>query len=348
MKDWIVEVIQKTAAFDPADPTTMDISPGAFGHNTLGANDGKGWPKNPVTGEPYPPQVVRRGDFARVMAEFWADGPKSETPPGHWNMIANVVADSPAFKRQLFGKGAPLDPLSWDVHVYLALNGAVHDAAIAAWGIKRQTATVRRISLVRWMGGKGQSSDPKGPSYDPDGLPIVPGLIEVITKESSAPGQRHEHLAFFVGSDRGARLARRAGRSREPSRGRRLDPRHRLDHVPAAHVRDAGVPRLHLGSQHVQPRRRRGARELTGSPYFPGGLAEYVAPKDTFLTFENGPSKEVRLQWATYFDASDQAGQSRIWGSIHIPPDDFAGRRLGHQLGLDAVALATKYFDGKP
>ena len=33
------------------------------------------------------------GDYARVLTEFWADGPKSETPPGHWNVIANEVSD---------------------------------------------------------------------------------------------------------------------------------------------------------------------------------------------------------------------------------------------------------------
>ncbi|MBV9945219.1 MAG: hypothetical protein JOZ69_00035, partial [Myxococcales bacterium] len=169
MKEWVVEVIRKTASHDPSDPATIDVSPGAFGHNALGANDGKGWGKNPVTGQPYAPEVVRLGDFSRVMAEFWADGPKSETPPGHWNVLANTVADSPGFARRLFGEGAPLDPLAWDVHVYLALNGAEHDAAIAAWDIKRRDATVRPISLVRWMGGKGQSSDPAGPSYDPGG-----------------------------------------------------------------------------------------------------------------------------------------------------------------------------------
>ncbi|MCL2448153.1 MAG: hypothetical protein FWD17_04320, partial [Polyangiaceae bacterium] len=75
-------------------------------------------------------------------------------------------------------------------------------------------------------------------------------------------------------------------------------------------------------------------------------FAEYVAPKDTFLTFERGPSTEVRLQWASYYDASDEAGQSRLWGSIHIAPDDFAGRRVGHAVGLDAVALASRYFAG--
>ncbi|MEZ6192907.1 MAG: hypothetical protein R3C45_16665 [Phycisphaerales bacterium] len=33
-----------------------------------------------------------------------------------------------------------------------------------------------------------------GPSYDPEGLPLEPGLIEVITNETTAPGGRHEHL----------------------------------------------------------------------------------------------------------------------------------------------------------
>jgi len=85
---------------------------------------------------------------------------------------------------------------------------------------------------------------------------------------------------------------------------------------------------------------------ITGSPYFPGGLAEYVAKKDAYLTFERGPSTDVHLQWASFFDASDEAGQSRLWGSIHIPPDDLVGRRVGHDVGLDAMALARKYFSG--
>ncbi len=33
----------------------IDISPGALGGNSLGANDGSGHPVNPVTGEPYQP-----------------------------------------------------------------------------------------------------------------------------------------------------------------------------------------------------------------------------------------------------------------------------------------------------
>jgi len=346
MKAWIVEVIAKTASVDPSDPRTIDVSPGAYGHNTLGANDGKGWEKNPVTGKPYVPEVVPLADFARVMAEFWADGPNSETPPGHWNTIANTVADAPGFERRLFGQGAPLDPLAWDVHVYLALNGAEHDAAIAAWDLKRRTMTVRPISLVRWMGAKGQSSDPKGPSYDPGGLPLVPGLVEVITKESSAPGQRHSALACFVG-EVAVRdwLGEPGDRANQVSGVGWVRAVEWITYQRRTFVTPA-FPAFISGHSTFSRAAAEVLAKLTGSPFFPGGLGEYVAPKDKFLTFEKGPTSEVRLQWASYFDASDEAGQSRLWGSIHIPPDDFAGRRVGHRVGLRAMELASRYFDG--
>ena len=54
----------------------------------------------------------------------------------------------------------------------------------------------------------------------------------------------------------------------------------------------------------------------------------------------------MRLQWATYYDAADQAGQSRLWGGIHVAPDDFMGRRLGNKVGLSALEHARRFFDG--
>jgi hypothetical protein len=52
-------------------------------------------------------------------------------------------------------------------------------------------------------------------------------------------------------------------------------------------------------------------------------------------------------EWATYYVASDQAGQSRLWGGIHIQADDFTGRRIGSRCGKDAWALAQQYYSGK-
>jgi hypothetical protein len=126
----VVEVIRHSSELTPDDGVTMDISPGAFGNNSLGTNDGTGHTNNPATGLPYAPNVVKRGDFVRVLAEFWADGPNSETPPGHWNVIANSVSDSTNFVKSIGGTGPVLDDLEWDVKVYFALNAAVHDAVL--------------------------------------------------------------------------------------------------------------------------------------------------------------------------------------------------------------------------
>ena len=84
---------------------------------------------------------------------------------------------------------------------------------------------------------------------------------------------------------------------------------------------------------------------FTGSPYFPGGLASYVTDAGG-LTFEHGPTTAIALEWATYYDAADQAGQSRLFGGIHIQADDFTGRKLGSQCGLAAWQLAQEYFAG--
>jgi hypothetical protein len=333
MNAYLEEVLARSSELDPSDGVTMDASPGAYGNNTLGANDGVGRALNPITNQPYAPNVLPRADFGRAMAEFWADGPNSETPPGHWNVIANLVADSPNFGFQLYGTGAPLDALAWDVHVYLALNGAVHDAAITAWDLKRRSTSVRPISLIRWMGQNGT-------------LPTIPGLIEPITDASCAPGQRHEHLALYKGQ-----IAIRAWRgdpSDRKSQVAGVDWIRAVDWMP--YQRRTFVTPAFPGFISGHSTFSRAAAEvlvtLTGSPYFPGGFAEYVLPKDQWLTFERGPSSDVHLQWATYYDASDQAGQSRIWGGIHITADDFAGRKLGSLVGTDAVTLAGKYFDG--
>jgi Na+-translocating ferredoxin:NAD+ oxidoreductase RnfD subunit len=116
----------------------------------------------------------------------------SEAPPARWNAIANAVSDAGRH-----GSGA--QRLAWDVRLYFALNGALHDAAVATWGAKRTYQSVRPISMIRELAFQGQSSDRHEPSFNPDGLPLVPGLVELITKASSAPGRRHAALAGHVG-----------------------------------------------------------------------------------------------------------------------------------------------------
>jgi hypothetical protein len=321
----------------------MDASPGALGGNALGTNDGHGHPQNPATGQPYAPNPVLRADWARALAETWADGPQSETPPGHWNLIANEASDALGDELRIGGEGQAIDRLEWDVKLYFALNGAVHDAAIAAWGLKGHYDSARPISMIRYLAARGQSSDPEGRSYDPEGLPLEPGLVELITKASSAPGERHAALRDHIGE-----IAVRGWR------GFPDDPEQQtsgvgwilaIDWVP--YQRATFVTPAFAGYVSGHSTFSRAAAEVltafTGSAYFPGGLHEVTV---TSLKHEKGPTQPVRLQWATYYDAADQAGISRLYMGIHIPVDDVEGRIAGSICGQAAWQLAERYWDG--
>ena len=344
-KQQALEVIRFSSRLTPDDPVTMDISPASLGDNPLGTNAGTGYPSNPITGQPYVPQIVKRGDFGRVLAEFWADGPTSETPPGHWNVLANYVSDNTATKR-VGGTGPVVGDLEWDVKLYLALNGAVHDAAVGCWGTKRVYDSVRPISMIRYMGGIGQSSDLGGPSYDPDGLPLETGVVEVITPASSAPGERHEALAAFLGE-----IAVYSWPGEPAIPATQYSGVHwvRAKNWVAYQRKTFVTPPFAAYTSGHSTYSRSAAEILTaftGSPYFPGGLGEFVALQNQYLVFEDGPSTDVRLQWATYYDAADQAGQSRLWGGIHIVADDFGGRMMGAAIGPMVWAKAQTYYDG--
>ena len=345
-RDAVLEVLRLSSQVDPDDGVMIDISPASNGNNPLGTDSGSGRPVNPATGEPYATNLVKRADYGRVLAEFWADGPDSETPPGHWNTIAHTVTDDPRFERRIEGMGEELDPLEWDAKLHLALNGALHDGAIAAWGSKAIYDYSRPISMIRYMATLGQSSDPAGDSYHPDGLPLEAGLVELITAASTAPGERHAHLAGREGE---VAVFAWQGNPEDPEtqytgagwiRAQLWVPYQRETFVSPAF---AAYPSGHSVFSQC------GAAVLmriTGSEYFPGGYGEFLAPAGDFLEFEFGPEEDIRLQWATYRDAADEAGLSRRYGGIHVRADDWDGRVMGATVGETAYDLARQYWDG--
>lgn len=343
-KDGFVVNVEMSSRLTPDDGVMIDISPRAMGNNPLGTNVGTGYPVNPATGQPYAPNIVPRGDFGRVVAEFWADGPNSETPPGHWNVLANEVTDTLA-ERRIGGTGPILSDLEWDVKLYLALNGAVHDAAIACWGAKGYYDYVRPISAIRYMCDHGQSSDSGLPNYHPEGIPLVPGLIEPITTESSAPGERHAELAGHVGQ-----IAVYSWPGEPEDRTTQYSGvKWILGSNWITYQLKTFITPPFAGYYSGHSTYSRSAAEImarfTGSAFFPGGMGEFVAHQNDFLNFELGPSVTVRLQWATYYDAADQAGLSRLYGGIHPPIDDFTGRIQGSMIGTRAWYRALGFFD---
>jgi len=345
-REGFMEVLRKSATLDPDDGEIIDISPASIGNSSLGDNDGKGYDVNPVTGAPYEEQLVPRGDYTRVLAEFWADGPASETPPGHWYSILHYVADHEEFEKRWEGVGEILEDQEWYVKAYLALGGAAHDAAIAAWSAKGYYDYVRPILAIRYMAEKGQSSDPDGPSYDPDGLPLEEGLVEVITEASSAPGERHEHLGDHVGK---IAVYSWAGHVEEPG----LEYAG-VDWILGGYWWPYQLPLFvtppFAGYVSGHSTFSRAAAEtlglITGSEYFPGGLGEFEIEQYGFLEFEVGPSQDLTLQWASYADAADQCSLSRIYGGIHPPADDIPGRLMGYEIGHKAFERASRFIVG--
>jgi len=323
----------------------IDISPAALGNAPVGSDIGTGHPVNPSTGLPYVSQWVPLGDYTRVLAEYWADGPESETPPGHWHKIANDVTDMSTEKR-IGGTGPVVSDLEWDVKLYFALASATHDAACAAWSLKRKYDSPRPISMIRFMSLQGQSSNPDLPSFHPEGMPLVPGLVDVVTQESLDPGGAHEGSEFEVGE---VVVFSWPGRPEDPTVERSL-PRwiRGVDWFPyqdRTFVSPA-FPGYVSGHSTFSRAAAEVLTSFTGSPYFPGGLGGFTAPAETFLRFELGPSVTVNLQWATYFDAADEAGVSRRWGGIHPRIDDLPGRMIGMQCGRMVWSLVPKYWDG--
>lgn len=326
-----------TVYHDPGPPPRHDRDPALFAQNVARVAH---WsaeldPNDPARIDPASRERTMRtagtvplGDYTRVIAEYWADGPDSETPPGHWFSLYNEhVARHPDLTRQVAGEGEPLDTVAFDVLAYLALGGAMHDAAIAAWASKAAYDYVRPISAIRFLAEQGGDDGSAA-------LPLIPGRIERV--------EQGDPLAGPGGIDIGA-IKMRGWRGPSAIADPTTDvagvgwilardwwPYQRPNFVTppfAAYV--SGHSAFSRAAAEVLER-------LTGTPHWPGGEAGFTAPANAFLVFERGPSVDVRLRWATYRDAADETGLSRIWGGIHVPVDDLAGRQMGALVGADA------------
>lgn len=347
----------------PEDATMWDISPGGIGNVPVnypediedhyqfynyfngGHVDEPGHPLNPYTGLPYSPNLVKRGDYVRVIAEYWADGLNSETPPGHWFRILHDVLDHPLFEKRWMGTGPVLDDLEYDVLSHFALGGMMHDAAIAAWSIKGWYDYTRPAAAIRWLGDNGQCSDPLDISYSPNGLPIIPGYCELVYSGDPLAGPNDINVGKM-------KLYTWRG--------------HNYVTDPETDIADVGwilsedwwpyqLPTFVTppfagyvsGHSTFSATAASVLALITGDPFFPGGIMERTFLTNDFLEFEKGPSETVVLQWATYKDASDQCSLSRIWGGIHPPVDDIPGRIIGDKIGPLGVQYANEVIQEK-
>lgn len=78
-------------------------------------------------------------DEQKVIAEYWADGPQTILPPGHWHLFAEYVSTR--------------DNLSLDdnIKLFFSLGNAVSDAGIAAWDAKEHYDYVRPVTAIQYL-----------------------------------------------------------------------------------------------------------------------------------------------------------------------------------------------------
>jgi hypothetical protein len=136
----------------------------------------------------------------KVIAEYWADGPDSVTPPGHWNEFAVDL-----YFKYRYG-------IDEDVRLFFALNGALMDSSIACWESKRHYDFIRPISAIRhlyfnvaipvWAGpGQGTRTMP-GAKWQPfQSLTFVtPAFSEYTSGHSTFSAAAAEVLRGVTGS----------------------------------------------------------------------------------------------------------------------------------------------------
>jgi hypothetical protein len=141
-------------------------------------------------------------DDQKMMVEYWADGPSSETPPGHWCLFAQFVSTRDHHS------------LDDDVKMFFALSNALLDAGIAAWDAKVAYDSVRPITAIHFLfagqqvrawGGrfKGTQTIPaeQWMPYQPQVMAMTPAFPEFISGHSTFSAAAAEVLKSFTGSD---------------------------------------------------------------------------------------------------------------------------------------------------
>ncbi|WP_459210934.1 vanadium-dependent haloperoxidase [Aquimarina rhabdastrellae] len=357
---WGFQLVQDfSGALDKNNTTLWDISPKGITsieehlpetleayksyYENVQKNKRKKNIKNPITKKKYEKNVVKQGDYCRVIAEFWVDGPNTTSPPGHWIQFLNKVSYASSFERKWNGKGKALSQLEWDIKSYFLMTGALHDAAISCWSVKSHYDYVRPISAIRYLGELGQATDPKLPNYNPRGLALKKGSVALVKKGDPLAGKDNEHVnKIKIYSWKGPDYINdpftdEAGTGWILAENWWPYQRYTFATPPFAGYTSGHSTFSTTGAVLLD--------YMTGSPYFPDGLETFTAKKNEFLLFEEGPSEDITLQWATFYDAAIETCLSRVWGGIHPPADDIEGRRMGKKVAENSINFAKQFFN---
>ncbi len=140
-------------------------------------------------------------DTQKAKADYWADGPHSEFPPGHMAVFAQALSRMRK------------NTLDQDVKMFFALGNALMDASISSWAAKYQYDYIRPVCGIRirykdklitsWLGpGKGYGKV-LGQHWQPYQEPTVvtPPFPEYVSGHSTFSGAGAVVIAYAFGSN---------------------------------------------------------------------------------------------------------------------------------------------------
>jgi hypothetical protein len=191
--------------------------------------------------------------------------------------------------------------------LFLAVGNAVFDAGIATWEAKEFYDYVRPVRAIRDL-AELELIGEQGTDYKGDTGQIVWAYIPEIRETGWVLGEEWDTYQTPGGDPSPPFAEYTSGHSAFSAAG-------------------AAALRAFTGSD-----------EFGGSVFFPQGST----------LFEPGttPQEDLTIEWATFTDAADAAGLSRLFGGIHFEEGDFNGRALGDYVGSNAFEAAQAYFDG--
>jgi len=122
-----------------------------------------------------------------TIAQFWADGVGTETPPGHWNQIAEDVARA---------RGTTLVQ---NARLFALLDLALADAAIVAWDCKYVFNYWRPVTAIRNADTDGNPDTSQDATWTP--LLVTPNFPSYTSGHSTFSSAGAAVLGNFFGTD---------------------------------------------------------------------------------------------------------------------------------------------------
>ena len=140
-------------------------------------------------------------EFEKLNTEYWADGPGSVNPPGHWMAFADYISNRDN------------NSLDMDIKLFFLVANTVFDAGIACWDTKRSYESIRPLTAIhvafkgktiRAWGGPGLGTvSVQGENFGTYQSPtfVTPAFPSFNSGHSTFSAAAAEVMKRFTGSD---------------------------------------------------------------------------------------------------------------------------------------------------